>query len=228
MTIFRYLSEIVLPIFVLFGSIWGFLKLFYRFKSKFLFVTNCQLLNKVMWDAVSKHNKITPYGPEDYAFRPLVLLPESLKEYTKIRNGQKAVLEMINVNNEISLKLIAEVYWIPNNMDPWNNIAEPVFSKIIMRYFGIEMPIYQDETEKNIKDKLTDWEIVKHCKDYLTPTNRVLDGHYQWLMRKKYTYRYFDPFEKVYQSEAKPNNFIEYCGVSMILRKHSIIHIEKD
>jgi len=186
------------------------------------------LINKKILDEISIKYKIKQNGREDYAYRPLVLLPYSLKKYTKIKNGQKAVLEMVNPNNEFNLKLIAEIYWIPIDMEPWKNINEPVFSKLITRYFGIEMPIYQDETKENIKEKLTDWEIVKHSAEHMTATNRRLDDiYYQWLVRKQYTYRYFNPAEGVYHSEAKPDNFIEYCGLSIILRSHSIINIEK-
>ena len=135
MNILKSLGEIVLPIFAVLGGIWAFFKLYYKYKSKFLFITNCQLINQSIWNDIKRHYKIKENGPVDYAFRPLVLLPQSLKKYISIKNGKKAVLEMVNTNSETNLKLIAEVYWIPYNLEPWNNIDQPIFSKIITRYF---------------------------------------------------------------------------------------------
>lgn len=117
-------------------------------------------------------------------------------------------------------------------MKKWKHINHPVFSLILRRYFGIEMPVYQDEKEKDLKEKLLNWELVKHHKAHLDPLNKSLDKDYlQWLMRKQYTYRYFNPDlgeSGEYEPEPNKDNFIEYCGLSIILRSHSIIHIEKD
>lgn len=230
MTILEILGSFI----VLIGGVWGFFKLFFRFRSKFLFITNCQILHKTIWEDISLHydRLIDQNGPMDHAFRPLVLLPHSLKKYTNIKNGHKAVLESINGNNESKLKIIAEVYWIPETMDKWNKINHPVFSLILRRYFGIEMPVYQDEKEEDLKDKLQDWELVKHNKAHLDPLNKSLDSnHLQWLKRKQYTFRYFNPSlgdKGEYEGVPNKDNFIEYCGLSIIMRNHSIIHIEKD
>ena len=90
------------------------------------------------------------------------------------------------------------------------------------------MPIYQDETEEKIREKLADWEIVKHHNKHMEATNKQFDeDHFQWLMKKQYTHRYFNPLLG-YESNPGPDNFIEYCGLSITLRNHSIIHIEKN
>ena len=226
--------EILGSVIIVIGGVWGFFKLFFRYRSKFLFITNCQILHKKIWEDIGNYypKLIDQDRLMDHAFRPLVLLPHSLKEYTSIKNGQKAVLESINGSNESKLKIIAEVYWIPEEMNKWNKINHPVFSLILRRYFGIEMPVYQDEKEEELKKKLADWELVKHHKEHLDPLNKSLDeNHLQWLMRKQYTFRYFNPDigdKGEYESEPNKNNFIEYCGLSIIFRSHSIIHIEKD
>lgn len=229
MTLLKSFGEIVLPIFAVLGGIWAFFKLFYRFKSKFLFITNCQLLHRVIWKDISTYYNIKQNGSMDFAFRPLVLLPHSLKKYSNIKNGHKAVLESVNPNNETRLKIVAEVFWIPEDMKPWNTINHPVFSLVLRRYFGIEMPMYQDEKEEDIKEG---WKLIKHHSKHLFKLNQSLDNnHLRWLMNKQYTYRYFNPSKGdygTYSSETCPDSFIEYCGLSIVLRNHSIIHIEKD
>ncbi len=65
---------------------------------------------------------------------------------------------------------------------------------------------------------------------HLDPLNRVdLNSTYMlWAISNSYTYRYFNPEKNAYFSEPESDNFIEYCGLSMILRKHSVFHIEKN
>jgi hypothetical protein len=213
------------------GGVWTFFKLFYKYKSKVLFITNCQILHKTLWEAMleSPKLKIRKHGNEDFAFRPLVLLPQSLKKYSDIKNGHKALLESVNPNREKNLTIIAEVYWIPEDMDPWGSIKHPVFSLILRRYFGIERPMYQDEsvddTEKN-----PDWMPVKHSDEHLIPLNRADedDGKIIWAVSKSYTYRFYNPTDGKYYRETSPDNFIEYCGLSIVLRKRSMAQSEKD
>ncbi len=226
MELISRLFEIAVPIFAVIAAIWGFFKLFYKFKSKFLLVTNCQILHKVIWKDISERYKIKQNGAQDFAFRPLVLLPHSLKKYSIIKNGQKAILESVSQDQQNNLKIIAEVFWIPEDMAPWNKLNHPAFSLVLRRYFGIERPMYQDE--KSIKG---DWQIVKHSLKHLDPLNRTLDSQFlQWAVADKYTYRFFDPKagEKgIYFPDPVPDGFIEYCGLSIILRKHSFFSIEK-
>ncbi len=227
MNLLKIVLEITIPILAISAGIWAFFKLFYKFKSKFLFITNCQILHKTIWKDVSEHYDIKQNGEQDHAFRPLVLLPHSLKKYSNIKNGKKAILESISQNKENSLKIVAEVYWIPEDMEPWNTIIHPVFSLVLRRYFGMERPMYQDE--ESIRG---DWQIVKHSLKHLDPLNRYLDDTLlQWAVSDSYTYRYFEPEngEKgSYVSEPVPDGFIEYCGLSIILRNYSFFSIEKD
>ncbi len=224
MEYFKLILEITIPILIVISAIWGFFKLFYRFKSKFLLITNCQLLNKKIWEDLCNEYNIDTNGEQDHAFRPLVLLPHSLREYSDIKNGKKAILECINVANEKNLKIVAEVYWIPEKMEKWNKIIHPVFSLILRRYFGIERPMYQDENE--VKGA---WEKVKHHIKNLDVLNKQLDNdHLQWAVSDKYTYRYFNPKTGIYSKKPEPDSFIEYCGLSIVLRKYSFLHIEKD
>lgn len=79
--------EVLGSVIVVAGGIWGFFKLFFRFRSKFLFITNCQILHKTIWKDISAHYSkiISQNGPMDHAFRPLVLLPMNLKKYSSIK-----------------------------------------------------------------------------------------------------------------------------------------------
>ena len=165
-------NTLAITILTVIGGIWTFFKLFYKYKTKVLFITNCQILHKKIWEAMVKELKIKNHGEVVFAFRPLVLLPHGLKEYSDVRNGQRAVLESVNQNNENSLKIIAEVYWIPKDLDPWGKIKHPVFSLILRRYFGIERPMYQDEDVDDIK-KNPDWMPVRHSDAHLLPLNRA-------------------------------------------------------
>lgn len=224
MEFFKLILEITIPILIVLSAIWGFFKLFYRFKSKFLLITNCQLLNKHIWADICEEYSINTNGEQDHAFRPLVLLPHSLKEYSDIKSGKKAILECINVANEKNLKIVVEVYWIPKKMEKWNKIIHPVFSLILRRYFGIERPMYQDE-----KEAKGAWKKIEHHKKGLDPLNKVLNSDYlQWAVSDKYTFRYFDPKTGTYFSIPKPECYIEYCGLSIVLRKYSFLQIEKD
>ncbi len=115
--VFEMLAAVISSILALIIGVWGVLKLFYRFRSKFLFITNCQILHKSIWKDIRKRHKVIPHGEQDHAFRPLVLLPDSLKNYFSIKNGDKAVLESINISGKDNLKIIVEVFWIPSDME---------------------------------------------------------------------------------------------------------------
>jgi hypothetical protein len=224
-------SALTITLLTVIGGIWTFFKLFYKYKSKVLFITNCQILHKTIWEAMCKlpELKIKKHGDEDFAFRPLVLLPHSLKKYSDVKNGHKAILESVNPNNENSLKIIAEVYWIPEGMDPWGSIKHPVFSLILRRYFGIERPMYQDE-EVDDTNKNPNWQPVAHSDRHLVELHRANKATREilWAVSKSYTYRFFNPWEKTYHKAPDPENFIEYCGLSIVLRKRSLAHSEKD
>ncbi len=222
-------NTLAITLLTVIGGIWTFFKLFYKYKTKVLFITNCQILHKPIWEAMVKELKIKTHGEEDFAFRPLVLLPHGLKKYSDVRNGQKAILESVNPNSENNLKIIAEVYWIPKDMDPWGTIKHPVFSLILRRYFGIERPMYQDEDIEKMKINDPNWMVVEHSDEHLLPLNRPdkTKKVILWAVNKSYTYRFFNPTDKTYHRYTAPDNFIEYCGLSIILRKRSIAH-EKD
>jgi hypothetical protein len=218
-------NTLAITLLTVIGGIWTFFKLFYKYKTKILFITNCQILHKKIWEAMVERLKIKTHGDEDFAYRPLVLLPESLREYSDVKNGSKAVLESVNPNNENSLKIIAEVYWIPKDLNPWCSIKHPVFSLILRRYFGIERPMYQDENVDDIKSN-PDWMPVRHSDAHLIPLNRANKEKNEilWAVSTAYTYRFFNPFDGTYHRQTAPDNFIEYCGLSIILRKRSLAH----
>lgn len=239
-TIFTFLAALA----AVGGSIWGILKYYHKYKSKFLLITNCQILHRTLWKDVVMYyqekgiipRKYKVDDTQDHAFRPLVLLPLSLKEYTTIKNGDRAELECINVNNENNLKIVAEVYWIPEFKDdpkkPWGAINHPVFSLILRRYFGLERPAYQDEMDpKEMKKMEPHWEIVSHSRVHLDTLHKVDEkdeSKVKWAANTNYTHRYFNPTSREYEKVPKDDNFIEYCGFSMVLRKRTWMHIERN
>jgi hypothetical protein len=225
------LNALAITLLTVIGGIWTISKLFYKFKTKVLFITNCQILHKTIWDAMCEVRElnIEPHGEEDFAFRPLVLLPHSLQVYSDVKNGHKAILETVNPNGGRGQQIIAEVFWIPEDMDPWSNIKHPLFSLILRQFFGIERPMYQDEkipdTPKN-----PGWKPVKHSNAHLNPLNRTDPTKREslWEVSESYTYRFFNPNDGSYDHETSPDNFIEYCGLSIVLRKRSLFHSEKE
>lgn len=219
-------NTLAITLLTVIGGIWTFFKLFYKYKTKVLFITNCQILHKPIWEDMVKALKIKIHGPQDFAFRPLVLLPLNLKEYSDVKNGQKAILESVNPNSERNLKIVAEVFWIPDNIEPWKNIKHPVFSLILRRYFGIERPMYQDEDIKKMKKDDPNWMPVEHSDKHLMPLNRPdkLKKVILWAVSKSYTYRFFNPKKGTYHQKTDSENFIEYCGLSIILRKRTLAH----
>jgi len=230
MNVFNILNALAITILSIIGGIWTFYKLFYRYNSKVLFITNCQILHKKVWEAMleRKSLKIEKHGEEDFAFRPLVLLPQSMKKYINIKNGKKAILESVNPKNDNNLKIIAEIFWIPEDMEPWSNIKHPLFSLLLRRYFGIERPMYQDEKDEDMED--TEWKPVSHCAEHLNPLNRFdsKKNVIRWAVSKSYTYRFFNPTDGSYDKDSTSDNFIEYCGLSIVLRKRSIVQSEND
>lgn len=224
-------NTLAITLLTIIGGIWTFFKLFYKYKTKLLFITNCQILHKDIWNDMCDlpELKIKKHGEQDFAFRPLVLLPDNLKEYSDVKNGQKAILESVNPKSENNLKIIVEVYWIPKDMKTWGSIKHPLFSLILRRYFGIERPMYQDEDISDTK-KNPDWKPVQHSDEHLDPLNRPdpTKKVILWAVSNSYTYRFFDPKTKTYHRETSPDNYIEYCGLSIILRKRTLAHSEKD
>lgn len=219
-------NTLAITLLTVIGGVWTFFKLFYKYKTKVLFITNCQLLHEPIWKAMVKALKIKTHGPQDFAFRPLVLLPPNLKEYSDVKNGQKAILESVNPNSERNLKIVAEVFWIPEDLEPWKNIKHPVFSLILRRYFGIERPMYQDEDIKKMKKNDPNWMAVEHSDEHLMPLNRP-DKEKKvilWAVSKSYTYRFFNPKTGIYDRTSDKENFIEYCGLSIVLRKRTLAH----
>jgi len=192
---------VLVSVFSVLGGIWGFFKIFFSYRSRFLFITNCQILHRSIWADISKRYNIKQNGPQDHAFRPLVLLPHTLRRYSNIPNGAKAILECVNPNKENNLRIIAEVYWIPDDMTPWNTINHPVFSLVLRRYFGIERPLYQDEdTAKG------NWIKVSHSLQHLDPLHRrdETDGS---MIAKKQLYRILralhGPAQKIHPPHRK-------------------------
>ncbi len=249
--IFNLAATIIGPLIGILGAAFAIIKIFFRYKSRILFITNCQILHRTIWDDLIKYYKentsikIEKKGPHDHALRPLVLLPEYFKKYIDIPNQGKVILECINQHSENSLKIIAEVYWIPSGvvkgnkdleyMLPWTHIKHPVFSLILRRYFGMERPMYQDNLSKK-KNEVDEkkWDIVWHSTEHLDKLNDLdpkKPGLMKWAISTDFTHRYFNPYigeEGHYEGIPNKENFIEYCGISISLRKRSWMHIERE
>ena len=69
---------------------------------------------------------------------------------------------------------------------------------------------------------------VRHSDAHLIPLNRAdkKNNEILWAVSTAYTYRFFNPTEGEYYRKTDPNNFIEYCGLSIVLRKRSLAHSE--
>lgn len=227
--VIEIINTILLTLITVVGSVWAVLRLIYKYKAKVLFITNCQILHKTLWDDICGKLKIEKHGKRDFAFRPLVLLPESMKKYSNVRNGEKAILECKNRKTEVNLMITAEVFWIPPDLGDWGNIKHPAFSLILRRYFGIERPLYEASDLKELNES-DDWKVVRHSNKHLDPLNYQDENYNIWAVSKDYSFRYFNPSAKneklEYETVPNENNFIEYCGLSIVLRKKSIANFE--
>ena len=90
--------------------------------------------------------------------------------------------------------------------------------------------MYQDETTEEAEQD-ENWKPVRHSRRHLDLLHKqdTKDGNKMlWAMNRSYAHRYWNPFEKKYERQPNDNNFIEYCGFSMVLRKRTWLHIDKD
>ncbi len=214
--------EIIAAILTSMALLWGFVKIAYRYKEKFIFVTNCHILPRTFWESVSNYYKINTYGDHDHAFRPLIFLPVHLKPYIKLSNNGETVLLESRVNDQ-DLSISCLAYWIPDDLQPWSKLNHPLISLIVRRFLQIERPLFPDE------DHAPDgWHLVHHPKAQLVPLHDV-DPHDSdkllWACSNKYSFRFYNAIKGVFTDSDDKDALIEYCGLSIRLSKKSILHL---
>ena len=205
------------------AATWAYLKFVYRIKENFFYITNCSILPLSLWDDVVKEYNVKKRGQNDHAFRPLIIIPRAYNNYFKIKNGKKAILEFRTPDSNRILAT-AEVFWVPKNSRKWKSLRHPAVSLVLRRYFGIERPLFQEE------NKVPEgWVKIVHGKEDLRELHHDAPDDSSkviWAVSKKYSYRFFNPLTKKYSGKYADGSYIEYCGLSLKVRKKSIFVID--
>jgi len=205
------------------GVLWVCLKVGYRNKEKFLFITNTHILPVTFWNDVKSHLEITDNGGHDHAYRPLIFIPSHYKPYLNMRDGEKVILES-KEDDGSSLSITAEGYWIPENLEPWSKMRHAMMSLIVRRYFKIERPLFQTDVEAP-----SGWVLARHHRKHLDPLHRCDEENPDkliWAVSEKYSFRFFNPFAEIFSSDSDTDALIEYCGISIRVRKKSIFLLD--
>ena len=209
------------------AAIWLYMKLAYRAKEKFLYITNCSILPISLWNSVVKTYGLEPQRKDDQIYRPLLILPKRYELYLKVRNGKSAILEFLAPDGDKYIAT-ATVYWIPEEDKKWNKLRHPAMSLVLRRYFGVERPMFQDPQGKPPEG----WTKVEHGIDDLVPIHeRSPDDpkKMMWAVSKDYSFGFVVPSAKRKMSpDYVDGSYIEYCGLSLKVRKKSVFVIETD
>lgn len=219
---YKLFFEVIAGGLALLGVFWGYLKVTYLYREKFLFITNAHLLPKTFWDEIKKRYTITEYGDHDHAFRPLVFLPEHMKPYLKVKNGEKVMLESRETDSD-ALSISAIAWWIPQDMQPWCGLQHPMLSLIIRRYFRIERPLFQGEEQAP-----EGWTLIRHDSKHLDPLHRADETNptmLVWAGSNSFSWRYYNPTKQEFTDESDEDALIEYCGLSLRIRRRSLFQI---
>jgi hypothetical protein len=214
-------ADSIESIFIIFAGILAFLKYLAWRRSKYLYVTNVQILSHSLWKELSTKLWIRQWGENDHTFRPVIVLPHKLRAYLRVSNGTMVVLEGQSTAGR-TVKVTAELFWIPKRLEPWSNTRHPTMSLVLRRFFGIERPAFPGDGQGALEGI---WHVVRHHRTHLKPLHKGCpdDPDYmQWDVHPALSYRYYDPVKDDYDEQPSEDNFIEYCGLSIVVRKRTI------
>jgi len=219
---FKIYIEVAGAILTSMALLWAFLKINYRYKEKFIFITNCHILPKTFWNDMVSFYRIETHGDNDHSFRPIIFLPNHLKPYIKISdNGTDVMLESRVNEQNLSISCIA--YWIPDTTQPWSNFKHPLISLIVRRFLQIERPLFQDESSAP-----EGWKLVSHPAKQIArlhKNNPEDSNKLIWACSNNCTFRFYNPNNNNFTDSNDDDALIEYCGLSIKLRKKSILQI---
>lgn len=221
--------QIIITVFSVFAIIVGYLKYVYRVKEKFIYITNCSILPVSLWKVVVKKYRVKTRGENDHAFRPVLILPREYKDYFKVKKKKKAILEFLKPDSE-KLVATAEVFCVPEDAGKWKDLRHPAMSLVLRRYFGIERPLYSGT------DPPEGWIQVEHDTNDgdLKLLHRQAEGspsRMVWAVSTNYSFRYYNPEnpeDSMISKEPEKGYYIEYCGLSLKVRKKSIFVVDID
>ncbi len=219
---YKLFFEVMGGLFAVLAVVWALLKLHYRYREKFVFITNCHLLPLTFWREVVPRLGISEHGDNDHAFRPIVFLPPRYRDYLRLpKKGGEATLESCVDNEKLSIS--CRVYWIPEDMPGWSQLEYPMLSLIIRRFMQIERPLFPDDS-----DAPPGWVLVSHPVAQLAPLHRRDPGdpgHLIWACSERYSFRFRNPRLARYTDNRDEEAIIEYCGLSLKLQRKSIFQL---
>ncbi|MCK4408323.1 MAG: hypothetical protein KAV44_11650 [Bacteroidales bacterium] len=215
------------------------MKFSYRWQEKFLYFSNCHLIPEKLWydirkkyekkeekeeEKKNKHKKksVLKYS---YTFTPLIILPRTHIDLFPIKDNQDVILEFKTLGGSTSI-VTSKAFWFPD-IEPWNKLKHPSISLVLRRYFGIERPLLDKE------DIPPDgWDAIEHDKRGLELLHR--DGSDKskmtWAVLEPYSHRFWLPDasndKSSYYKTWQEGTFLEYCGISLKVRKRSFLLIK--
>ena len=214
--------EVIGAILTSMALLWGFLKINYKYKEKFVFITNCYMLPKTFWNDMISFYKIETHGDNDHSFRPIIFLPSHFKPYIKLsENGESVILESRVNDQNLSISCVA--FWVPETTQPWSKLKHPLISLIIRRFLQIERPLFQDESSAP-----EGWKLVSHPAKQIAllhKNNPKDSSKLIWACSNNYTFRFYNPKKDTFTDSNDDDALIEYCGLSIKLRKKSILQV---
>lgn len=216
----KIILEIIGLLATVIGIPWAIAKYICRYKQKVLYFTNCHLIHKSLWEIIFSTYRGLKNCNLSHTFTPLILIPNSYKEFVSWQNGDDVIIKFIKSDGNSYLAQ-AIMFWLPDQ-EPWRNFKHPCMSLVLRRYFAIERPML------GIDDRETDgWHTVLHPKHDLDPLHRVIDdkGNMKWQCNSAYSSRFWLRLDEVdrYFDSYVDNSFLEYCGLSIEIRKKKFL-----
>ena len=226
MGILKLLLETLGLLFAALASIWAILKFAYRWQEKFLYFSNCHLIPKTLWEEIAKKHKKKSVLTYSHTFTPLIILPRTHMNLFPIKDNQDVILEFKTPGGSTSI-VTAKAFWFPD-IEPWKKLKHPSISLVLRRYFGIERPLL-DKDDSPPKG----WYAIEHDKRGLELLHR--DGSEKskmtWAVSELYSHRFWWPDtsidESSYNKTWQEGTFLEYCGISLKVRKRSFLIIKE-
>ena len=229
---FSVTLEVIAALLAIAGVIWAIVKAVHRHNERFLFFSSCHIIPLTLRDDIVKQHHELKEKLSEHAFAPLVILPNKLKNYFRVKNGDRVILRFSLPGGDESI-VTANAFWYPDSPELWDNFDQPALSLVLRRYFGIERPLLGNEN--TIPDG---WKLIKHGTTRSTQQGNlkemeilhrtsVEDGKLIWLANSACSSRFWNPDSNnagaKYSDTWQDGSFLEYSGVALKISRPSLL-----